>query len=63
MAEPRAWGKKYLIAPSLSWKDLEEIIIGINESIFSSNDAQINSQLVLDSAINVLRINVDKDNK
>ncbi len=36
-AEPIAWAMKYLIAPSVSWEFIENIIIGINLSRLSSS--------------------------
>jgi len=57
--EPNAWAIKYLIAASVSWLDLEFVIIGINLSILISIDIHRNSQLVLDIAIIVLIIKVE----
>jgi len=57
--EPNAWAIKYLIAASVSWLDLEFVIIGINLSMLISIDIHRNSQFVLDIAIIVLIIKVD----
>lgn len=43
-AEPMAWVIKYLIAPSVSCKFIENIIIGINLSKLSSNPSHSRSQ-------------------
>lgn len=46
--DPRAWGKKYLIAPSVFCCEEEyEIISGINDIILSSNPIHRASQLFL----------------
>jgi hypothetical protein len=58
MADPSACARKYLIHPSVSWCDFENIIIGINLNMLSSMAAHMNIQLVLDIAITVLIIRV-----
>lgn len=55
-ALPRAWDKKYFTVASVSWIIFENIIIGINENIFSSREAQIISQFLEEIAINALKI-------
>lgn len=48
--------------PSISWLDLEDIRTGINLRRFNSIEAHKNTQLVLDRAITVLVIRVDRVN-
>lgn len=61
-ADPSACARKYLIDPSVSILVLEDIRIGINLKRFNSIEAHKNIQFVLDKAIIVLIIRVDKVN-
>jgi hypothetical protein len=56
MADPSACGKKYLIAPSVSWFILVDKIIGMNDKRFNSIEVHTNNQFVLDRAAIVLKI-------
>jgi len=56
--DPRACAIKYLIAASVSWLDLELVIIGMNLSILISIDIQRKTQLVEDMAMIDLVIRV-----
>jgi len=58
-ADPRAWARKYLTAPSVSWLVFVCIMIGINLRRFSSMAPHRRIQFVLDRAIKVL-INRDE---
>lgn len=49
--DPSAWVKKYLIAASFSWFELEKIIIGIKEYKLSSSPIQSIRQLLAESVI------------
>lgn len=62
IADPRAWARKYLILPSISWFDLDEVKIGINLKRFNSMAAHKNIQFVLEIAIIVLVVSVVKVN-
>ena len=57
-AEPRACAIKYLIAPSVSCRDFEIIIIGINLKRLSSRLNHKRSQWEAEIANRVLRISV-----
>jgi len=60
--DPSAWINKYFTDASVSWKLLDELMIGINEIKLSSIANQIINQFDLDKAIKVLTIRVDIDN-
>ncbi len=49
--DPRAWAIKYLMEASVSWLDLDWVIIGIKLSILISIAIHRNSQLELDRAM------------
>jgi len=55
--DPRAWFRKYFTDASVSWKLLDEDIIGMKHNKFSSIAIHINSQFVLEIANNVLSNN------
>lgn len=61
-ADPKAWARKYLIDPSVSWCDLDDIRMGMNLRRFNSIEAHKNIQFVLDNAIMALIIKVDRVN-
>lgn len=52
--EPKACARKYLIAPSVSWRDLEKRIRGINLRTFNSHPAHTRIQFGLERVIKVL---------
>lgn len=58
--DPSAWAIKYLMVASVSWFIFEFISRGINLNMLISMDIHRNSQLVLDIAIIVLIIKIDK---
>ena len=57
-AEPRAWAIKYLIAPSVSCRDFDTIIRGINLRRFNSSLNHNRSQWEADTDRRVLKISV-----
>jgi hypothetical protein len=59
MLDPRAWVRKYLTVASVSWKNLEFTIIGINLIKLSSSAAHIIIQFDLDIAIIDLNSKID----
>lgn len=58
-AEPSAWAMKYLTAPSVSWRDLDVIIKGINLNKLSSSPNHSKSQCEAEIDRRVLRISVE----
>jgi len=58
-ADPNAWARKYLIAPSHSWFILEYKITGMNLIKFNSRAAHTNNQFDLEIAMIDLIIIVD----
>lgn len=52
--DPRAWISRYLIHASVSWDLVDENIIGINESIFTSSANHSIIQFLLDIAMKIL---------
>lgn len=57
--DPIAWDKKYLIDASVSWFDLDFIIIGINLSMFNSNIIHAIIQFGLSAVITVLNVSIE----